>query len=490
MFETARLERKVSRKEFERREPELRERLLDAQFRLGESRRSSVVLLVSGPEGAGKGDVVNRLLEWMDARGILAHALGEPTSEERERPALYRFWRRLPPRGKIAIFSRTWYSEPLNRLADGRMDQAAFERALRRVVEFERMLSAESVRLVKVALYISKKQQRRRFEKLESDPDTAWRVTREDWRQHRAFEELERAAAIALRRTSIAEAPWKVIAAKNSRHRDLAVAEELLAALEEVLAEPEAPPIAVEPVPEPESPNLVEAIDLSRTADRDTYEEELERLQARLGRRSRELERAERSVVAVFEGPDAAGKGGAIRRVVQSLDARSYRVIPISAPTDEEAALPYLWRFWRHLPGHGRFAVFDRSWYGRVLVERVEGFAAPADWKRAYEEINAFEEQLVDAGAILLKFWIAISKEEQLRRFEEREATGYKRHKITEDDWRNREKWSAYVSTACEMIERTSTELAPWTLVAGEDKRFARLEVLRAFVSHIERAVE
>jgi polyphosphate:AMP phosphotransferase len=490
MFETAKLERKVSRKEFARREPELRERLLDAQFQLGESRRRSLVLLVSGPEGAGKGEVVNRLLEWMDARGILAHALGDPTSEERERPALYRFWHRLPPLGKIAIFSRTWYAEPINLLAQEQIGEAEFERSMRRIVEFERMLSAENVRLVKVALYITKKQQRKRFEKLESDPNTAWRVTRDDWKQHRAYDEFERASAVALRRTSIAEAPWKLIAAKDTRYRDLAVAEALLAALETALAEPEAAPVVAEPVPEPESPNLIDNLDLSKRADPDTYQEELERLQARLGRRSRELARAERSVVAVFEGPDAAGKGGAIRRVVQSLDARSYRVTPISAPTDEEAALPYLWRFWRHLPGYGRFGVFDRSWYGRVLVERVEGLAAPEDWKRAYEEITAFEEQLVDAGAIVLKFWIAISREEQLRRFEGREATGYKRHKITADDWRNREKWSAYVTAACDMIERTSTELAPWTLVAGEDKRFARLEVLRTFVSHIEEAVE
>jgi polyphosphate:AMP phosphotransferase len=490
MFEAAKLERKVSRQEFKRREPELRERLLDAQFRLGESRRSSVVLLVSGLEGAGKGDVVNRVLEWMDARGIEAHALGEPTSEELERPALYRFWRRLPPRGKIAIFSRTWYADAIDRRADGKLDDAGFERALRRIVEFERMLSAENVRLVKVALYITKKQQRKRFEKLESDPETAWRVTRDDWRQHRNFDELERASAVAFRRTSIAEAPWKVIAAKDPRHRDIAVAEELLAALEEALAAPEATQVVAEPVPEPETPNLIESIDLSQRAEPETYDDELERLQARLGRHARQLARAERSVVAVFEGPDAAGKGGAIRRVVWSLDARAYRVYPVAAPTDEEAALPYLWRFWRRLPGHGRFAIFDRSWYGRVLVERVEGFAAPKDWKRAYEEINAFEEQLVDAGALLLKFWIAISKEEELRRFEEREATGYKRHKITADDWRNREKWSAYVTCACDMIERTSTELAPWTLVAGEDKRFARLEVLRTFVSCIERAVE
>ncbi len=491
MFETAQLTQTMSREEFARREPEVRERLLDAQFRLGETKRRSVVLIVSGPEGSGKSETVNRLLEWIDARGVLAHALGEPTSEERERPPMYRFWRRLPPLGKIAIFSRSWYTAAISRHAQGRMGDAAFERYLRRIVEFERMLSAENVRIVKLALYITKHQQKRRFEKLERDPDTAWRVTRADWKEHRAYDALERTSAIALRRTSRAEAPWRVVAAKNKRYRDMTVAEELLSALEAAThEEPSVASVDAEPVPDPPTPNIVESIDLSQAVSPDAYARQLEHLQGRLGRRSRELAKRERSVVAVFEGPDAAGKGGAIRRVVRALDARAYRVVPVGAPTDEEAALPYLWRFWRHLPGYGRFAVFDRSWYGRVLVERVEAFAEPAVWKRAYEEINAFEEQLVDAGCILLKFWIAISKAEQLRRFEERESTGYKRHKITREDWRNREKWSAYVTAACDMVERTSTELAPWTLVSGEDKRWARLEVLRTFVRRVEEALD
>lgn len=486
MFEAAKLTHEVSRKEFERREPALRERLLDAQAALAERKNKSVVVLVIGQGGSGKGDVVNRLLEWLDARGVQVHALWEPTSEERERPPLYRYWRRLPPRGKIAVFGTSWYREPIRQRARGEASDEAFERNLRRIVEFERMLVAEDVVVVKIALYITKRRQRKRFEKLERDRDTSFRVTRVDWKDHAIFGKLERASATAIRRTATATAPWRVIGAKDARYRDLTAAEILLQALEDAVNAPAPEPAPPEPVPAPPRPNVVESLDLSRSVDDDRYDDQLEKLQGRLGRNARKLSRAGRSVIAVFEGPDAAGKGGAIRRAVHALDARSYRVIPIAAPTDEEAALPYLWRFWRHLPEHGRFTFFDRSWYGRVLVERVEGFAAPDVWKRAYEEINAFEEQLVDSGVILLKFWIAISKEEQLRRFRAREATGYKRYKITEDDYRNREKWPDYVTAACEMIERTSTELAPWTLVPGEDKRWARLAVLRELVERLD----
>ena len=202
------------------------------------------------------------------------------------------------------------------------------------------------------------------------------------------------------------------------------------------------------------------------------------------------MARQRRSATLVFEGWDAAGKGGAVRRVVQAMDAREYRIIPVSAPTDEEKAHHYLWRFWRHLPRLGGTTVYDRSWYGRVLVERVEGFASRAEWMRAYQEINDFEEQLVDFGIVLIKFWLHISNEEQLRRFREREEMPWKRHKITPEDYRNREKWAEYELAANDMIGRTSTEYAPWTLVEGNDKRFARVKVLETVVERLAADLE
>jgi polyphosphate kinase 2 (PPK2 family) len=190
---------------------------------------------------------------------------------------------------------------------------------------------------------------------------------------------------------------------------------------------------------------------------------------------------------SLVEGPDAAGKGGVIRRITQSMDARLYRLMSVAAPTDEERARPYLWRFWRALPRVGRSTIYDRSWYGRVLVERVEGFAAAEEWRRAYGEINAFEEQLAGAGTIIRKFWIALSADEQLKRFKDRQVTPYKQYKITEEDWRNRAKWGAYEAAACDMIERTSTEHAPWVLVEGNDKLWARVKVMKTVVEALEK---
>jgi polyphosphate kinase 2 (PPK2 family) len=237
-------------------------------------------------------------------------------------------------------------------------------------------------------------------------------------------------------------------------------------------------------------PTILSSIDLSAHVDKEAYERELLHLQGRLNRLSRKAQKVGATLLCVFEGPDAAGKGGAIRRITRALDARFYRVIPIAAPTDEERARHYLWRFWRHLPKRGRMVIFDRSWYGRVLVERVEGFASAEDWGRAYNEISEFEELLTEWGIGLVKFWLHIDQAEQERRFRERETTSYKEFKITQEDYRNREKWPLYELAVHEMVERTSNAAAPWTLVAANDKRHARLTVLRTTCDALEACVE
>jgi polyphosphate kinase 2 (PPK2 family) len=282
-----------------------------------------------------------------------------------------------------------------------------------------------------------------------------------------------------------------VIAARDARYRQLAVGRVLLDALEKRLtAAPVPETAAAEPLPAPAPVNVLNSLDLGLRLERDVYDERLAAQQGRLGLLARQLTASNRAAVLLFEGVDAAGKGGCIRRIVHALDARWYVVVPIAAPTDEERARPYLWRFWRRLPGRGQFSIYDRSWYGRVLVERIEAFAAPAAWRRAYGEINAFEEQLVDAGILVFKFWLQISPEEQLRRFTERDAIEYKRYKLTPEDWRNRAKWLAYETAACEMIERTSTEIAPWHLLPAEDKLYARMQVLDTLCAGLESAVE
>ncbi len=491
MFESAELGHKVDKKTFEKEEPVLREELLAAQYDVLAKASFPVIVLVGGVDGAGKGETVNLLNEWMDPRHIHTHAMGEATDEERERPPMWRFWRALPPKGKMGIFFGSWYTGPIVLRAYRKIRASTFDTRLEEIVRFERMLTAEGALIVKFWLHLSKERQKKRLQALEKDPDTRWRVTKLDWERYAMVDRFRKVSEHALRETSRLEAPWTIVEGTDHRYRSLAVGRALLATMKARLEMPPAPAAAV-PLPKVSSPDkldLLRALDLTQTIKKKDYEKELEGLQARLNRLSREKAFQNTSVVAVFEGSDAAGKGGAIRRVTRAMDARVVRIVPIAAPAEEERAQPYLWRFWRPLPRRGHAVIFDRSWYGRVLVERVEGFCSEASWRRAYSEIYDFEEQLVNHGVVVIKFWLAISKEEQLKRFKEREATPFKRFKIGPEDWRNREKWDAYEEAICEMVDRTSTAIAPWTLVESNDKYFARVKILKTFCERIEAAL-
>jgi polyphosphate:AMP phosphotransferase len=491
MFEAAEVGSEVDKDTYKAREPELREQLLAVQRRLAKA-PLSVVVLIAGVEGAGKGEFANLLLEWMDSRGIETHAIWMPTDEEEAHPPMWRYWRMLPARGHLGIFLGSWYTRPVVDRVLHRGKEADFDAALDRINELERMLTSENTLVVKLWFHLSEKAQKKRLEKLEGDPEQSWRVTKLDWRFSRHYKRFRRASERAVEKTSSGEAPWHVIDAADWRHRNLAAVEVVLDALTSRLDGIEAAPEpALAPdLSEPSESNILRSLDLSRKLDDDTADRKILKHQGEIARWSRKLASRERSLVLVFEGPDAGGKGGAIRRVTRALDARIYQALPISAPTDEESARPYLWRFWRHVPARGRVTIFDRSWYGRVLVERVVGFCPEADWKRAYSEINAFERQLTDFGVIVIKFWLWISPEEQLRRFKDRRATPYKQYKLTEDDWRNRKKWDAYEAAACDMIARTSSEAAPWVPVEGNDKNWARVKVLSTVAERLEKELD
>ena len=484
MFEVAEVGQKLDKTTFKALEPELRSRLLDLQFELQES-DIALAIVLAGVEGAGKGETLHKLLEWFDPRGVEAHAIAKPTEAELEKPEFYRYWTRLPATGSVGVFLGSWYTLPIVRRTLGQIDEANFQLQLDRIEEFERMLAAERVLLVKCWMHITKKQQKRRFKELESDPDTAWRVSPHDWEYHKHYDEFVDVCTRALRTTSIGPAPWHIIEANDSRYRYATIAEKILEAARERLDDPPQPRNGAT-TPTPAERNVINTLDLTQSLEREDYKTQLEHWQGKLGRLARRMERAGLSIVAVFEGNDAAGKGGSIRRVTAALDARHYRVVRIAAPTDEERAHPYLWRFWRHVPRDGVVTIFDRSWYGRVLVERIEGFCGRDDWMRAYHEINEFEQQLAESKILVLKFWLSTDKDEQLARFKAREATSYKRHKITDEDWRNREKWDAYEAAVCDMVEKTSTSHAPWTLVEANDKKFARVKVVRTFAERLE----
>jgi len=492
MFESAELGHAITKEIWKKEVPGLREGLLDAQLDLLQSRKFPVIILVAGVDCAGKGETVNILNEWLDPRHVEAHALRDLTDEEMERPHMYRYWRVLPPKGKIGIFIGTWYSGPLVENVYGRIKNAELDQALERIIHFEKMLCDEGALVLKFWLHLSKDEQKKRLKKLEKEPKTRWRVTGKDWQNFKKYDTFRKVSERMLRSTSTAESPWIIVEGTDPRYRYLTIGKALLTALRQRLDAPE-PPGHGEPIP-PMLPAiddllLLRTLDLKKKISKSRYDEELETYQGRLNLLTRHDDFKKLSVVVVFEGNDAAGKGGSIRRITQALDARQYRIIPVAAPTEEERAQPYLWRFWRTIPRKGRFTIFDRSWYGRVLVERVEGFCPRSDWMRAYGEINDFEEQLIRNRTVVVKFWLAISPAEQLKRFKEREKIGFKRFKITEEDWRNREKWGEYELAVCDMIDRTSTEIAPWTLIEANDKYYARIKVLKTLCERIEKAL-
>jgi polyphosphate:AMP phosphotransferase len=499
MFEAAELGQTVSKQTFGRRAPGLRADLLAAQQAL-RTAPFPVIVVFAGVDGAGKSETVNLLYEWMDPRGLVTRAYGEPSDEERERPEYWRYWRDLPPRGRIGFFLSSWYSRPILDRVHRRCGRAAFARRLDRIARFERPLADDGALIVKFWMHLDRRAQKRRLERLERDPLTRWRVTKTQWKHWALYDRFIEAAETAIQRTSVPGAPWIIVEGTDERYRVLAVAGALRDAIRRQLdrvpaagAHPEpplpAPARSARRPPPAAPPTILSRLDMTQRVPKATYRTELERLQGRVNQLQRRAREAGVSTILAFEGWDAAGKGGAIRRVTAALDARDYQVIPIAAPTDEERAHHYLWRFWRHLARAGRVTIFDRSWYGRVLVERVEGLASEAEWMRAYAEINQFEEELVEHGMVLLKFWLHVTRDEQLRRFRDRERTPHKRWKITAEDWRNRARWADYERAVNDMVERTSTRAAPWTLVEANDKGFARLKVLRTIGDRLESAL-
>ncbi|RKZ35760.1 MAG: polyphosphate:AMP phosphotransferase [Gammaproteobacteria bacterium] len=495
MFETAELNRQIDRKDYKKQLPELRAELLQAQFALSKT-NTPVIIIVSGIDGAGRGDVVNALNEWLDTRGLETIAIDSLTDEESERPYYWRFWRSLPARGRIGVFFGGWYVEPIVKTAYQKMDTVQFNEAMTHIRRFETMLVEDGALILKFWLHLSQKEQHKRLKKLETNPHTKRSVSKRDWKHADLYEQFVKTAEQAIRHTDSGNAPWLLVEATDWCYRNLTVAHTVLETLRkhldaqsksntEQVAATQFPPIQSS-----DSKTILDTVDLSQKLRSKDYRKELETYQGKLHRLAWAAYEKKCSTIIVFEGWDAGGKGGAIRRITQAMDARLYRVISSAAPTDEERAHHYLWRFWRHIARAGRVTIYDRSWYGRVLVERVEGFAQEKEWQRAYLEINDFEEQLVKHGSIILKFWLHISQDEQLRRFKEREKIPYKQHKITEEDWRNREKWENYSLAVNEMVARTSTDFAPWMLVAGDDKRFARVQVLKTMCKYLEKALD
>ncbi|WP_404306941.1 polyphosphate:AMP phosphotransferase [Neorhodopirellula lusitana] len=503
---------KIAKSEFETRLPILRAELLEVQHSLRKA-DFPVIVLFAGVDGAGKSEVVNLINEWMDPRWLINRAYARPSEPgtDTDRPVFRRYWQDLPPRGQIGLFLSAWYSQVLLGTVSQQVPPEEFPRHVERISRFERTLATDNALILKFWMHLNKRNQKKQLTRLEANPATAWRVTHTDWAHWAMYDRFVIAGDKIIEATDSDHAPWRVVDGADHRYRSLTVAEHMLDAIKDRLGATNslpdastsaAPESSADPKPKSETPtkvvttefkpsrvNWLADVDLEQTLPKGEYRKRLAQSQGELNRLCRMAKQQNVSTLLAFEGWDAAGKGGSIRRILQALDPRNYRVIPTAAPTDEEHAQHYLWRFWRHLPCAGNITIFDRSWYGRVLVERVEGFARPDEWQRAYDEINEFEEELVESGIMVCKYWLHITQDEQLRRFEERKATPHKRWKLTEEDWRNRAKWDEYEEAVNDMIERTNTPLAPWTIVPANDKYTARIEVLDTVCEHLRKTL-
>jgi len=528
MLDQIDLDQTLNKQAYKDRIGDLRTRMFDVEQALLQAHIPSLIVF-EGWAGTSKIGVIQSLTERLDPRGFRVHPIAPPRTSEQQYPWLYRFWLQAPAYGRMALFDRSWYRQVIADRTERDLSNEAWRDRCEDIVSFERQLADDGALILKFWLHISKKEQAHRFDKLRSDPLTAWEVTDEDRWQQRHYKQVRAAVEDLIPRTSMPHAPWVVLPATDKYYTNVAVFETILHAAEARLgrvssatdtehedafdqssaplrrelamvhgaaaikgnnaAPTDAPvvtPTQTVETPVSTTPRVLDRVDLRLKLDEKDYDTKLKRLQAKMHLLGLQVYQQKRPVVLVFEGWDASGKGGAIQRITAQLDPRGYVVHAIAAPAGDDKARHYLYRFWRRLPPRGQIAIFDRSWYGRVLVERIEGFARTDEWQCAYAEINEFERQLVDHGTIMLKFWIHISPDEQLRRFEARQSVPYKAWKLTDEDWRNREKWHDYERATDDMIVRTSTPTAPWTVVEGEDKRFARIKVLETVVQRLE----
>ncbi len=490
MLEVAEVGNKVGKAEFKEAVPQLRVDMINAQYDLRDA-DFPVVIWIAGDDRIAANEMVNRLNEWMDARYINTRVFLDPTQEEDERPQLWRLWRALPAKGRTAIFVGGLMRAAAMR-ADGEIGEPQFSKWLNHIAAMQAQLVADGALVLKFFLHTPAKKQRKKLREAEKDPESGWLIDQRDWAALKKQGQILPIAERILRETSGPGAPWTIVESTNERYRDLTVARTILSAIQARMEQKAAPgPSLAESVfGEVEGQaTVLSGVDLTQALDKADYRRQLAKQQATLHRLSIEARKKGVGTVLAFEGWDAGGKGGVIRRITGALEAGDYRVIPVAAPTEEERKYHYMWRFWRDVPSAGKVVIFDRTWYGRVLVERIEGFAEPAAWQRAYDEINDFEAQLAERGFYVAKFWLHVSQEEQLARFEARENTPYKQHKITDEDYRNREKWDDYVTAIDQMVLRTTSDDAQWHVIPANNKYFARIATLKAINKGLKRVL-
>ena len=520
MLEKVDLTKKISKEEYKEKMPQLESKLGRLQ-RECKALGIPVLIVFEGFGAAGKGLQIGHLIQSMDPRGFEVHPVKNETEEERMHPFMWRFWTKTPARGRIAIFDGSWYRKVLIDRFEKRTKAKDLPAAFHSINSFEQQLADDGNLIIKLFLDIDKKEQKKRFDKLAKNKETAWRVSQGDRERNAHYDEYAALMEDMLFNTDTDYAPWTIVESMDRRFATLKIYTTVIKAMADQIEKVQQQNIAkaVEKADKAEAEGVVrkkatngdEIEEIAREADaqmkdlqvsilskadlslsytREEYKEKLDKLQKKMEKLHGELYRRRIPVVLGFEGWDAGGKGGAIKRLTAKMDARGYVVNPTASPNDIEKAHHYLWRFWRAMPKDGHVAIFDRTWYGRVMLERIEGFCTTEEWKRAYKEINDMEKDLYNAGAIVIKFWMHIDKDEQERRFKERQENPEKQWKITDEDWRNREKWDQYEDAVNEMLMRTSTDYAPWVVVEGNSKYYARVKVLQTVVDAIEKRLK
>lgn len=466
-----------------------REKLAGQQMQLKEH-KVPVLVLVEGWGTAGKGSIIGQLIQNIDPRFFKVASMDQPTEEEKRKPFLCRYFAKIPEAGKFMFLDSGWMDEVTRMRIHGEMNQKTYEQCIDSIRRFERQLTDNGYLVMKFFCHISEKEQKKRIVTLLDNIDTKWRVSENDKWQNKHYDKCLEVFGRYLEDTNTPAAPWYVIDARSRKWAELQALEILTQGIEIALQNRSlSVPLLQNVFPLVKMPKLSE-IALDQAIEEQEYKEELDRLQKHLKELHNRLYRKKVPVVIVYEGWDAAGKGGNIKRITEALDPRGFEVHPIASPEPHEKARHYLWRFWTRLPKTGHIAIFDRSWYGRVMVERLEGFCSENDWKRAYNEMNEFEKELHDWGAVIIKFWVQIDKDTQLERFTLRQNTPEKQWKITDEDWRNREKWDAYEMAVNEMIQKTSTTYAPWHILESVDKKYARIKALKIIIEELEKALK
>ncbi len=465
-------------------------RLYDLQMKIKEH-KLPVLVLFEGWSAAGKGSMIGKIIKNIDPRFFKVATMSAPTEEETRRPFLYRYMKEIPEEGKFAFLDSGWMEQTAKDVLKGDLSSEDYEKRIESIRRFERQLTDNGYLVLKFFMEIDKEEQKTRMQKLLDKPDTSWRVTGFDKWQNEHYKKCEKVFDRYLKDTNLPTSPWYIIDAGNKKWAELQVLETLVSNIDTALQnQKHSVPIPQNVFPLVKMPKLSE-VDLSdKFIDEKEYQQKLKVLQSRLGELHNRLYRKRVPVIITYEGWDAAGKGGNIKRVTGALDPRGYEVHPIASPEPHEKARHYLWRFWTRLPKDGHIAVFDRTWYGRVMVERLEGFCSENDWKRAYNEMNEFEKELHDWGAVIIKFWVQIDKDTQLERFTERQNNPEKQWKITDEDWRNREKWDQYEMAVDEMLKKTSTTYAPWHILESVDKKYARIKALKIIIKELEKVLD